>query len=252
MRTCLAFLTLAAPAAAQEVEVGVRLREWYARYDGAVTSDGRQNNGTRLDAASELGLDDHEFAHEIQISLDVERWGRFAAGYWRLRLEGDEVLGGDANFDGQSFPAGTAVESKLSFDVLYLDFEYPAVAGPVDVGLIAGLRYLSAEADLERDGADEHSNLNRPLLLPGLRVGGDLSPWLRADARLEGLAFSAHNVRARYVESEAELAAEALPGLQLSLGYRRIWASFKAREESLNFDLDGAIGGFYLALGCRF
>lgn len=250
MRVVVALLTTVAPAPAQEVEV--RLREWYARYDGAVTSDGRPDNGTRLDAASELGLEDHGFAHELQVSLDVERVGRFTAGYWRLRLEGDDVLVGNANFDGQLFPAGTAVESKLDFDVLDFDYEYPALEGPLDVGLIAGLRCVSAESDLEGGGLDEHSNLNRPLLLPGLRVGGDLAPWLRAAGRFQGLAFSAQNVRARYVESEVELAAEALPGFQVSFGYRKVWTFFKAREESLNFDLDGAIDGLYLALGCRF
>lgn len=252
MRTSIAFLIFAAPVAAQEVEVGIRLRAWYARYDGAVTADGRSDNGTRLDAASELGLDSYEFAHEIQLSVDVERIGHFSVGYWRLRLEGDDVLAGDANFDGQTFPAGTAIESKLGFDVIYFDYEYPLVLGPVDVGLIAGVRYISAEADLEGGGNDEHANLNRPLLLPGIHVGGELAPWLRAEARLEGIALSAHNVRLRYVESEAELAAEALPGLTISLGYRQIWTYFKAREESLNFDLDGAISGVYIALGYRF
>lgn len=252
MRTLMALSFLAAPAAAQDIETGVRLREWYARYDGAVTADGRPDNGTRLDAASELGLDDHAFAHEIQVSVDSARVGRFSAGYWRLRLEGEDVLAGNANFDGRSFPAGTAVESRLGFDVLYLDYEVPLVQGPVDVGLIAGARYVSAEADLEGGGADEHANLNRPLLLPGVHVDVELSSRLRAEARLEGIAFSAHNVRARYVEAEAELAGEALPGLTVSLGYRQIWTCFKAREESLNFDLDGAIGGPYLALGFRF
>jgi hypothetical protein len=252
MRELMALLMLTAPAAAQEVEVGVRLREWYARYDGAVTADGRPNNGTRLDAGSELGLDSYEFAHEIQLSVDVERVGHFSAGYWRLRLEGDDVLEGNANFDGQSFPAGAAIESKLGFDVIYLDYEYALVQGAVDVGLIAGGRYISAEADLEGGGNDEHANLNRPLLLPGVHVGAELAPWLRAEARLEGLAFSAHNVRAHWIEAEGELAAEALPGLTLGLGYRHIWTYFKAREDSLNFDLDGAIGGIYLAVGYRF
>ncbi len=252
MRTLFALLLVTAPALAQDVEVGIRLREWFARYDGAVTADGRADNGTRLDAESDLGLDSHEFAHEVEFSLEIDRVGRFSMGYWRLRLEGDETLAGDANFDGQTFPAGTSIESKLAFDVFFLDYEAPLVRGALEVGWIAGIRYVSAEADLEGGGMDAHANLNRPLLLPGVHLGADLAPWLRAKARLEGLAFSAHNVRARYVESEAELAAEVLPGFTLSLGYRQIWTLFKAREDSLNFDLDGAVGGVYLAWGYRF
>lgn len=252
MRTLFAPLFLAAPVLAQDVGVGVRLREWFARYDGAVTADGRPDNGTRLDAGSELGLDSYELAHEIELNLDVDRVGRFSMGYWRLGLEGDETLAGDANFDGRSFPAGTEVESKLAFDVFFLDYEYPLLRGDLELGLLGGIRYVSAEADLEGGGIDAHANLNRPLILPGVHLGADLASWLRAHARLEGIAFSAHNVRARYVESEVELAAEVVPGFALSLGYRRIWTYFKAREESLNFDLDGAIGGLYLALGYRF
>lgn len=252
MRTLVALLVLTAPVLAQDVEFGIRLREWLARYDGAVTADGRPDNGTRLDAESELGLDSYEFAHEIELSLDVDQVGRFSMGYWRLGLEGDETLAGDANFDGQTFPAGTDIGSKLAFDVFLLDYECPLVQGALEVGLIGGIRYVSAEADLEGGGINAHANLNRPLLLPGIHLGADLAPWLRAHARLEGIAFSAHNVRARYVESEAELAAEVFPGFTLSLGYRQIWTYFKAREESLNFDLDGAIGGVYLALAYRF
>ena len=250
MRVLLALLLAAGPLGAQDV--GVRLREWYARYDGAVTADGRTGGGTRLDAASEMGLDESAFAHEIEVSVDVGKVGRFSAGYWRLRLEGDDVLAGDALFDDHLFPAGTAVESALGFDVVFLDYEYALVREPLDVGLIGGLRYVSAETDLEGGGAHEHANLNRPLLLPGVHVGGSFAAWLRGDAKVEGLAFSAHNVRALYVESQAELAAEVAPGFSLSLGYRQIWTQFKAREESLNFDLDGALGGLYLAAGYRF
>lgn len=79
MRTVVSFLLVASPLYAQEIGAGVRLREWFARYDGTLTADGRPNNGTRLDAASDLGMGDFEFAHEIQVSLDVPRIERPSA-----------------------------------------------------------------------------------------------------------------------------------------------------------------------------
>jgi hypothetical protein len=251
MRTLVALGLMAGPLAAQEVDVGIRLREWFVRYDGALTADGRPDNGTRLDA-SEIGLDSPQLAHEFQLSLHVAGVGRVAFGYGRVRLEGDEVLAGDVNFDGRSFPAGTAVDASLAFDLFSLDYEYPLTRGAVELDLLLGARYVSAEADLEGGGFDEHANLNRPLLLPGLHGAGALLPWLRADVRAQGTAFSAHNVRARYVEAEAGLVAEALPGFDVSLGYRRIWTYFKAREESLNFDVDGVLEGLFLSVGYRF
>ncbi len=98
MRVVLAFLSTAAPPLAQDVAIGVRVRERLTRYDGAITADGRDNNGTRLDA-SDLGLDDYGFAHELRVSVDIPEAGPFHAGYWRLRREGDEVLEADAAFD---------------------------------------------------------------------------------------------------------------------------------------------------------
>ncbi len=240
------------PLWAQEIGVGVRVREWLARYDGAITSDSRSTEGTRLDAGTDLGMDEFGLAHEIQVSVDVPRIGRFQVGYWRLRLEGDEVLAGSATFDGQLFPAGTSVESRLGFDVFSLDYEYPVVRAPIDVGLLAGVRYIAGDADLRGGGIDAHANLNRPLLLPGVHVGGMLAPWLRADTRVEGLAFTAHNVKARYLEWDAELSADPIPRLSVSLGYRLVVTYFKALKESLNFDLDGSIGGPYIAVGYRF
>ncbi len=245
-------LVTAGPLCTQDVEIGVRLREWFARYDGAVIAEGPTDNGTRLDAASDLGLDSYELAHDIQVSVDISMIGRFTLGYWRLRLEGDETLAGDANFDGSTFLADTAVESRLAFDVVYLDYELPIVREPLQLDFVAGVRYISAEADLEGGGLDEHANLNRPLLLPGVHVGAEFNPWLRADAKIEGLAFSAHNVKARYVETEAELSVMPIERFSLSLGYRQVFTYFKARKDSLNFDLDGSIGGLYLAVGYRF
>ena len=146
MAVMVAFLLSTGPRYAQEIGVGVRLREWFARYDGAITADGPPNNGTRLDAASDLGLDSYELAHDIQVFADISTVGRFTLGYWRLQLEGDEALAADADFDGSTFPAGTAVESRLAFDVLYLDYELPLVRDPLQIDLVAGARYVSSEA----------------------------------------------------------------------------------------------------------
>jgi hypothetical protein len=247
-----AFLISVSPLWAQEAGVGVRVREWLAGYDGAITADGRPDNGTRLDAASGLGLDDSGFAHEIQASVDVPGVGRFQAGYERLRLDGERVLDADTNFDGHLFPAGTSVDAALGFDVLHLDCELPVLKEPVELGFLAGARYVSGEADLEGGGIDAHANLNRPLLLPGARAGVELSSWLQAGTRLQGLAFSAHNVRARYLEWDAELSASPAQGFSVSVGYRQVFLNFKAREGSLNFDLDGALGGLFLAVAYRF
>ena len=236
----------------QETTVEVRLREWYARYDGAVTANGPLDNGTRFDAESDLGLDSHDLVHQIQLSVDFPEVGRFSLGYWQLRQEGNDVLQADAIFDGQTFPGGSAVEFHLRFDVTSFDYEYPLLQGPVEIGLLAGLRYISGETELKGGGADQHANLNRPLLLPGFRIGAELLPWLRADGRLQGLAFTAHNVKARYLESEVEISARPWPFLSISLGYQEVLTYFKALEDSLNFDLDGSIGGFYVALAVRF
>jgi hypothetical protein len=252
MRVLLAFLFSSSPLWAQEIGVGVRVREWLARYDGTIAADGVSNSGPRLDAGSDLGMDDHEFAHEIQLSVDIPAVGRFQVGYWRLRLDGDAVLDADTGFDGLLFPAGTPVHSALGLDVFSLDYAYPVLKEPVDIRLLAGVRYLSGEADLDGGGLQGHANLNRPLLLPGVQAGAGLLPWLRADTRVEGLAFSAHNVKARYLEWDAEVTALPIPRLSLTLGWRTIVTYFKARKESLNFDLDGTIGGPFLALAVQF
>jgi hypothetical protein len=252
VRLLLAFLLSPAALCAQDVGVGVRVREWLARYDGTIAADGTSNTGPRLDAGSDLGMDDREFGHEIQLSVDIPSVGRFQAGYWRLRLSGDAVLDADTAFDGLLFPAATAVHSSLGFDVFYLDHAYPLLEDPLQVGLLTGIRYLSGETDLKGGGLHAHANLNRPLVLPGVQVGATLMPWLRADTRVEGLAFTAHNVKARYLEWDAEVTALPGPRFSITLGWRLVVTSFKARKESLNFDLDGTIGGPFLALAVRF
>jgi len=252
MRLLLGFLLVSTPAWAQDVQGGVRLREWLCRYDGAITAEGPADNGTRLDAGSDLGLDRFEPAHEIQASVDVGSVGRFSIGYWRLRFEGSEVLDADTTFNGLTFPAGTAVESKLRFDVVPFDYELPLLDQPVQIGALAGIRYFSAEAELRGGGQDEHAKIHRPLLLPGAHVGLQVLPWLRADARALGLAFSAHNLQCRYAELEAEVVGIPVDRFFVGLGYRHLITYFKARKDSLDFDLDGSLGGPYLSLEYRF
>ena len=252
MRLLFAFLLSAGPLWSQEATVGVRLREWAARYDGSITAEGRSDNGTRLDASSDLGMDRYALTHDLQVSVEVPDIGRFSVGYWRLRLQGDDTLAADATFDGTTFPAGTAVDSRLAFDVFTLDYELPLIRKPLQVGFMAGIRYLSGEADLRGGGLDEHANLNRPLLLPGVHLGAPFTPWLRGDAKVEGVALSAHNVKLRYAEMEAEVSVMPVERLSLSLGYRHVFTYFKARKESLNFDLDGSLGGLYLSVGYVF
>jgi hypothetical protein len=113
----LGFLILARPVPAQEASVEDRLREWYSRFDGAETADGHSDNGTRLNAPSDLGLDEYEFAHEIQLNVDIKRMGRFSTGYWRLGLEGEDVVAVDANFPGwhgYRFEAGVRRENTFA------------------------------------------------------------------------------------------------------------------------------------------
>jgi hypothetical protein len=235
---------------AQDVEV--RARAWSARFDGATRADGETGLGTRVDV-DELGLDGAEAAGMAELTLRFPGVGRFTLDAWRVGLEGSETLDGNVVYDDVLFPAGTRMDSELEVSVVSLDYGFTLASfDALTIEGEAGLRYVAGHAEVEGGGLTAKANLNRPLLLPGVRVEGTLLPWLSAAADVHAIAFSTANLSLRWLELDLEATARPWRGLRVGLGYRLYRVDAKATEDSTNFDLDGSLHGPYVALGWDF
>ncbi len=239
--------------------VELRFREWFVSMDGTVRDKGHQGSGTRLDVDRDLGIDEMRPSPIVEIGIEVPSVGTFLLGYSGLHFRGEEVLPVDVLYDDQAFAAGTATETEFWLSTYALSYEYPLLRSSpgstrVELGVGLGARLFSGQVDFRTASTDTHSALHRPLLLPLLHGGIDVTPWLRADARLGGMAYSTTKSAATYFEISAEATAHFWRGLYAGLGYQFVANEIEAKKGSANhnFDLDADFSGLYLVVGYNF
>ena len=250
----------AMPALAQDETAGFRVREWYAKLNGdiKVQTDSVALPATTIDIDSELGLGSAEFAHEIQGYLAVPVLGKFYAGAWFTRLEGDKTLGRDINFEDETFFASTRVKTELDLDVYYLTYEFsfsPPTGDFIDleVGLQAGVRGILAEGAISEStfGLSESDTGFGVLPVIGVHGAVSFTEWLRADVEVVGLTFKQGSSKATYLEAYAEIVAQLGPVFG-GVGYKYVLIEIGDNRGSVDFDLDVVLDGIYLTAGVRF
>lgn len=249
----------ASPALAQDESVGVRLREWLARLDGTVKAQGQSIPSTTIDIDDELGLDEAEVANEIQLSLRLPVIGRFTGGYWWVDFKGDEVLERTIVFNDNAYLVGTRVKTELELDVFYLNYEFvlPLPLGfgeqfGIDVGLIVGVRGILAEGAIDNEFFSDRETAEGGLPVVGGHVAIQVTPFLRGDAEVLGLAYSTRDRRAAYLEGYGEVVVQPWKGLFAGIGYKYVRVDLEDHSSDPEFDVDITIAGFYVTAGVRF
>ncbi|HVE42746.1 MAG TPA: hypothetical protein VNM14_22890 [Planctomycetota bacterium] len=250
---------LASPAFAQDEHVGVRVREWFARMSGSVEADDGSGSSDRLDLADDLGLGDRNLTHEIQAYLRIPVIGRIYAGWWRAHDSGSETVQRTFDFEGVQFQASSRIDSDVTLDVAYLNYEFAFPTIPigdlvrVEFGAQLGVRALHGRAVIDDSLSGEHADKAGTVGLPtlGAHVTATLFTYVRAEVEVLGLAFSYGDWSMHYFEASAEIVAQPLPWLFGGVGYKVVDFHFK-QSGSKTFDLDAGVSGLYLTFGVRF
>lgn len=248
----------AAPAFAQDEHVGVRVREWHAKMDGHLSSDGEIFGGTDIDFASDLGLDSTEYTSELQAYVAFPLLGKIYAGWWWLDRSGDEVLSRTITFADQTFTASTTVKTEFDLDVYYLSYEFVFPSIPVgevvkwELGILAGIRLLHAEASIDSAIADGSDSGLIGIPVIGGHAALQITQWVRADVELMGLTFSYAGRRGTYMEAYGEIVAQPFPWLFAGIGYKHVLLELTDQSGSTDFQFDITVSGIYFTAGVRF
>ena len=150
---------------------------WQAKNDVQVPNDA---SGTRI-ALDDLTGDGPFPAFRLYAEYRPGRRHGLRLLAAPLSLEGTGVLSEPANFNGESFAAGTPLTARYRFDSYRLTYRYRLVSNAswrVDIGLTGKIR--SAEISLEQeDVSSSYSNVG---FVPLLNVGAAWQPapgWSR-------------------------------------------------------------------------
>ena len=250
-------LALAAPLV-QDETIGARWREWKVAINGHIQGQGDAIPAGDIDVADTLGYDDTENGHELQLCLSIPFFGRFYAGYWWVDFEGSETLTREITFADRTFSAGTTVESELNLDMYYLTYELglPSLPLgcddiPLDLGVQLGARALIAEGSIENStfSAEDSGGTGIPVI--GVHAALRVTPFLRAELELAGMAVSYGSTSLSYVEGFGEIVGQLGPAFA-GVGYK--WATLDLEDErgDVDLDVDITLDGFYFTAGVRF
>jgi len=252
-------LWAAAPAAAQDEHIGIRVREWFARMGGTIEADDGSGTSERVDLGSDLGLADRNLTHEIQAYLRIPVLGRIYAGWWRAHDTGDETLTRTFDFMGFTYTASDNVHSEVTLDVGYLTYEFAFPTIPIgdlvsfEIGVQLGARVLRGDGKIEDSSAGQSGQKTGVMGMPviGGHVTVTLFDVVRAEVEVLGLAFAYGANRIHYVEASAEVVAQPVPWLFAGLGYKYVNLDFK-NDGNQKFLLDVTVSGLYITAGVRF
>lgn len=244
-------------AAAQDDSVGARLRYWYAQLNGTAESTGGVVPPTVIDVDEELGLDDIEPIPEIEAWIQIPVLGRFSAGYWAGTFKGQNTLSTDIAFDDIAFTAGTSVAAELDLMVASLSYEFVLPSIPVgdllafEIGLLAGIRYLEADADVSGGGSSAADSGNGGLPVIGVHATFLIAELVRIEGQIAGLAWEYSDTTTAFVDAYLEATVSFGP-IFAGGGYRYVSFFIEQQDDPDAYEVDLAIDGFYLTAGVRF
>jgi hypothetical protein len=210
------------------LEAGVRGMYWGSTISGNV-----------LDVKSDLGMKD-EGVFNGEVFLKAGSF-TFRVAYTPLKFTGSAVLSQSVEFDGNTFPVGTPVSSKLEtkmidgdvqWDLLNPDFGVAAM----NLGVFLRLKYVDGTMEISSNDPLLPVSATQDFRLPIPELGaaagiGFLKNIVRADVRVCGMAYSGSHL----YEGDAFLSVIPFPFLRLQAGYRAI--DLKADENDLKATL---------------
>lgn len=216
---------------------------WIAGIEGTVTVDGEKTDFDK--SASDL-FDYVEFAGGLIATVQYERWvlrGQFDA----FDLSTDAL-------DVEDRPLGGKLDSNMLIVGLGAGYQIDGWKEGQTFDLLAGLRSLNADNDLEVYGEDGGSYSKQSELLdPVLAVRGNLpifpskikGLWLNAMASLGGGGDSE-----LVYELQPQLQYRIMPRVAARLGYRR--AGWKVDADGSDNELDFSLAGLNFGVGVTF
>jgi len=224
--------------------IGMRLSG--GMFDYKVSGTLRDGTDT-VDVKSVLGFQDEtESQVYVYIEHPVPLLPNLRLGSTSLKLAGTGNTGAGFTYNGQPFPASTAITSSFDMSHTEIALYYEIIDTGIDLDLGLNFKLFDGNVNLAAGGASTtdkydgvvpmvYAALNIPFPLTGLSLAGDISTISAGDA-----SFTDYFVRLRYQTDFA---------LGVELGYRSITLDYEdtAVNELAKIDAKGPYLNLHLA-----
>jgi hypothetical protein len=231
----------------EDYNIELEGRYWKPRLDATVkvVSNGI---GSEINLVDDLGFDEHQDVFEGRLQIKFARKHKFNLEYIPLKSDADKVLTQAIQFNGQTYTAGTRVQSSLDLKLFKGGYEYDFLAGRL--GFLGGtldVLVVSANMELKAPDLAIDQKEDKTVPLPLIGLAGRIYPirWVNLTARVSGLPLGGYGY---IVDAEASLSINPIKYVGISGGYRYFDTNLKYNDNFLDYKLDGP----FLALDIRF
>ena len=228
------------------VEIGGRY--WMPKLDSTVRVVGSNLVGSDVKLVDDLGFDDRKNFGEGHLQIKFAKRHKFNFSFTPLKWEAEKILTRAVEFAGQTYTAGTNVQSKADLDLYKAGYEYDFLVGKA--GFLGGtIDVLVAKADVELRAPAlaiiEKEDKTIPFPIIGLI--GRVYPiqWMNLTGKVSGVPLGGYGY---VIDAEASLGINPVKYIGISGGYRYLQTNLKYDNNLLDFRLNGP----FVALDVRF
>ncbi|MHB9096630.1 MAG: porin family protein [Syntrophales bacterium] len=236
----------AMPAAA--FEIGARALYWFPAFKADMKVNGAGLSGDNLNLKDDLDVGNSSFP-------SFEAFGglgkhNLSLAYTPMDYSGSTRLGRRITFNGQTFAAGSKVDTDLKLRMVDLEYRYTLldaenILAGFSLGAIGKIKYVDGEAKLSSAGKVTSDTIRLPVPMVGLGARiGILFSILEARAKATGVAYPDNYL----YEGMADLAFTPFPFLDVTAGYRVM----RMRIDRNDTFLDSEFAGPYIGLTVGF
>lgn len=201
-------------------------------------------SGTKIDLGSDLGFDDSENFY-LEAALQLGSF-RFFAGYMPINFSGDGVLNEDTNFNGETFVAGSRVESDVDLDIYEAGIAWYAINIDdlpirLQLGPEVAVKYVDACLDMENDifGLKESKSVGVAIPTLGVRGRIALSDLFGIIGRAGYLEYEDSSL----LDVEAQIEFSPVPLVGIFAGYRYLDIDVEESDVFIDAKFDGPYVG---------
>ncbi|HXZ35817.1 MAG TPA: hypothetical protein VEL68_07355 [Thermodesulfobacteriota bacterium] len=232
---------------AEDYNIEVEGRYWYPKLASSLKVE-ESGIGTEFDAVNDLGFDEKKGFGEGRLQIKIFNRHKFNFSYLPMKWEGDKVLTRTIQFSGQTYTAGTRVQSeadlklfKAGYELDFIVSQYGFLGGSLDVMVTD----VHAQLKAPSLALDEKEDFTVPIPMVGLI--GRITPikWINLTAKASGLPLGSYG---HAFDAEAYLEINPIKYVGISAGYRYFSFLGQYDKNKADFRLDGP----FTALKIRF
>ena len=204
---------------AEDYNIELEGRYWKPKLDSTVKIVDH-NIGTDVNLVNDLGFDKDKGFGEVRLQIKFFDRNKFNFSYLPMKWDADKVLTQTIQFNGQTYTAGTQVQSQLDMKLFKAGYEFDFIAGKYGfLGATFDVMVADTHVELKAPAlaVDEKHNATVPVPMIGMSGRLNFLKWMGLTARVSGLPAGGYGY---VVDAEGSLDINPVKYVGISGGYR--------------------------------